>query len=114
MLGSEHSGLRVRLTPRAFPVGRQAYLIEKANLAVDIMQGAAVISVTPRIAIRAAKLVKEHKLPLADSIIYAIAKIYGVEISTALQRDARRKIRGTGLQRPVVYSAARGAGRFYE
>jgi len=56
--------------------------IEKANLAVDIMQGATVISVTPRIAILAAKLGKEHKLPLADSIIYAVAKIYGAEIYT--------------------------------
>ena len=56
--------------------------IEKANLATSIMQYATVISVTPRIAILAAKLSKEHKLPMADSIIYATAKIYNAKIYT--------------------------------
>jgi predicted nucleic acid-binding protein len=49
--------------------------IEKADLAVDIMQNAVVIGLTPRIAVFAAKLGKQYKLPMADSIIYAIAKI---------------------------------------
>jgi len=56
--------------------------IEKANLAVDIMQNAAVISLNSRIAILASKLGKELKLPMADSIIYATAKIYNADIYT--------------------------------
>jgi predicted nucleic acid-binding protein len=55
---------------------------EKADLAVDIMQNAIVVSITPDIAIQAAKLGKEFGLPLADSIIYATAKSYNVEIYT--------------------------------
>jgi len=45
----------------------------------SFMQNATVISITPEIAILAAKLSKEHKLPMADSIIYATAKIYNAE-----------------------------------
>ncbi len=56
--------------------------IEKADLAVDIMQNAVVINLTPRIAVFAAKLGKQYKLPTADSIIYATAKIYNAEIYT--------------------------------
>jgi len=56
--------------------------IEKADLAVDIMQNAVVINLTPRIAVFAAKLSKQYKLPTADSIIYATAKIYSAEIYT--------------------------------
>lgn len=56
--------------------------IEKANLAIDIMQNATVISLNSKIAIFASKLGKQHKLPLADSIIYATAKIYNAEIYT--------------------------------
>jgi predicted nucleic acid-binding protein len=56
--------------------------IKKADLAVDIMRNAAVISATPRIAILAAKLGKKHKLPMADSIIYATAKLYNAEVYT--------------------------------
>jgi predicted nucleic acid-binding protein len=56
--------------------------IEKANLAIEIMQNATVISLGSRIAILASKLSKELKLPLADSIIYATAKIYNAEIYT--------------------------------
>ena len=46
------------------------------------MQNSAVVNIDPKIAILAAKLGKEHKLPLADSIIYAVAKIYGADIYT--------------------------------
>ncbi|MDR3001839.1 MAG: type II toxin-antitoxin system VapC family toxin [Fibromonadaceae bacterium] len=56
--------------------------VEKANLAVDIMQNATIVSITPRIAVFAAKLSKEHKLPMADSVIYATAKIYNAKIYT--------------------------------
>jgi predicted nucleic acid-binding protein len=56
--------------------------VEKADLSIDIMQNATVISATPRITIFAAKLSKQYKLPMADSIIYATAKIYGAEIYT--------------------------------
>jgi predicted nucleic acid-binding protein len=48
----------------------------------SFMQNATVISITPDIAILAAKLGKQHKLPMADSIIYATAKIYNAEIYT--------------------------------
>jgi len=50
--------------------------------AVSFMQNAVVIGVTPQIAIQAAKLGKELGLPMADSIIYATAKIKGAEIYT--------------------------------
>jgi predicted nucleic acid-binding protein len=56
--------------------------VEKADLAVDIMQNAVVISLTPRIAVLAAKLGKQYKLPMADSIIYVTAKIYNAEVYT--------------------------------
>jgi predicted nucleic acid-binding protein len=48
----------------------------------SFMQNATVISITPEIAILAAKLGKQYKLPMADSIIYATAKIYNAEIYT--------------------------------
>jgi predicted nucleic acid-binding protein len=56
--------------------------IDKADLAVDIMQNAVIINLTPRIAVLAAKLGKQCKLPMADSIIYATAKIYNAEVYT--------------------------------
>lgn len=54
----------------------------RADLSVEIMQEAAVIGITPPLAILAAKLGKQHKLPLADSIIYATAQIHNAEIYT--------------------------------
>jgi len=48
----------------------------------EFMQNAMVVSITPKIAILAAKLGKKHKLPMADSIIYATAKIYDAEVYT--------------------------------
>lgn len=61
-------------------------LIDKDEIvalsSTSFMQKAVVVSITPEIAILAAKLGKEHKLPMADSIIYATAKIYNAEIYT--------------------------------
>ncbi|MDR3001539.1 MAG: type II toxin-antitoxin system VapC family toxin [Fibromonadaceae bacterium] len=48
----------------------------------SFMQKATVISLTPKIAKLAAKLGKEHGLPMADSIIFATAKMYNAEIYT--------------------------------
>ena len=50
--------------------------------AVSFMQNAVVINVTPQIAILAARLGKELRLPMADSIIYATAKSYNADIYT--------------------------------
>ena len=55
---------------------------EKANTAVDIMQNAVVVDITPQLAILAAQLGKQHKLPMADSIIYATAVLHNAEIYT--------------------------------
>ena len=56
---------------------------EPAALAsVSFMQNSTVINVTPQIAILAAKLGKDFKLPMADSIIYATAQFHGAEIYT--------------------------------
>ena len=56
--------------------------IEKANTAVDIMQNATIVDITPEIAILAAQLGKQYKLPMADSIIYATAVLNSAEIYT--------------------------------
>jgi predicted nucleic acid-binding protein len=48
----------------------------------SFMQNAVVISVTPQVAMLAARLGKEHMLPMADSIIYATSKIHNAEIYT--------------------------------
>ena len=56
--------------------------IEKANIAVDIMQNASIIGINPQLVILAAQLGKQHKLPMADSIIYATAVLYDAEIYT--------------------------------
>jgi predicted nucleic acid-binding protein len=56
--------------------------IEKADLAVEIMQIGKVIDIDHEIAILASSLSKQCKLPMADSIIYATAKIYNAEIYT--------------------------------
>ena len=50
--------------------------------ATSFMQNASVVALTPRIAILAAQLSKQHKLPMADSIIYATAIMYDAEIYT--------------------------------
>jgi len=54
-------------------------LIEKdeyvARQIVGIMQQARIIEINPAISIEAAKLSHQYKLPMADSLIYATAKI---------------------------------------
>jgi PIN domain nuclease of toxin-antitoxin system len=55
---------------------------EKANVAVTIMQNAAVIGINSQLAVLAAQLSKQHKLPMADSIIYATAISYDAELYT--------------------------------
>jgi predicted nucleic acid-binding protein len=55
---------------------------QKANIAVAIMQNAAVIGINPQLALRAAQLGKQHNLPMADSIIYATAILYDAELYT--------------------------------
>ena len=49
---------------------------------IAFMQNATIVSIDPKIAVLAAKLGKEHKLPMADSLIYATAKIYGAKVYT--------------------------------
>ena len=49
---------------------------------ISFMQNATVISITPQIAVLAARLGKEHRLPMADSIIYATAKVCDAGIYT--------------------------------
>jgi predicted nucleic acid-binding protein len=55
---------------------------EKANIAIVIMQNAAVIDINPQLAVLAAQLGKQHKLPMADSIIYATAVLYDAKLYT--------------------------------
>ncbi|MDR1803063.1 MAG: type II toxin-antitoxin system VapC family toxin [Treponema sp.] len=55
---------------------------EKANIAVAIIQNAAVIGINPQLAVLAAQLGKQHKLPMADSIIYATAILCNAELYT--------------------------------
>jgi predicted nucleic acid-binding protein len=56
--------------------------IEKANLAVDIMRVGKVIDIDSEIAVLASDMSKRYRLPMADSIIYATAKIFCAEIYT--------------------------------
>jgi predicted nucleic acid-binding protein len=55
---------------------------EKANIAVTIMQNAAVIGINPQMAVLAAQLSKQYLLPMADSIIYATAVLWDAELYT--------------------------------
>ena len=55
---------------------------ERANIAVAIMQNAAVIGINPQLAVLAAQLGKQHKLPMADSIIYATAVLCDADLYT--------------------------------
>jgi predicted nucleic acid-binding protein len=55
---------------------------EKANISVAIMQNAVVIGINPQLAVQAAQLGKQYKLPMADSIIYATAVSYDAELYT--------------------------------
>jgi predicted nucleic acid-binding protein len=55
---------------------------EKAKIAISIMQNSAVIGINPQLAVLAAQLGKQHKLPMADSIIYATAVLFDAELYT--------------------------------
>ncbi|MDR0517129.1 MAG: type II toxin-antitoxin system VapC family toxin, partial [Fibromonadaceae bacterium] len=56
--------------------------IEKADLSIDIMKIGKIIDINSEIAALASDIGKRYKLPMADSIIYATAKIYNAEIYT--------------------------------
>jgi len=55
---------------------------KKANTAVAIMQNAAIVGLNPQLAVLSAQLGKKHKLPMADSIIYATAVLWDAELYT--------------------------------
>jgi len=55
---------------------------EKADIALNIMQNADVVGINPQLAVLAAQLGKQHKLPMADSIIYATAVLWDAELYT--------------------------------
>jgi PIN domain nuclease of toxin-antitoxin system len=55
---------------------------ERANTAISIMLNAEVIGINPQLAVLAAQLGKQHKLPMADSIIYATAVLWDAELYT--------------------------------
>lgn len=54
----------------------------KALLAIAAMRKGTVVDLTSTIAIAASKLSLQHKLPMADSIILATAKLYNATIWT--------------------------------
>ena len=55
---------------------------ERATIAIAIMRNTTVIGIDPQLAVLAAQLSKLHKLPMADSIIYATAIMRDAEIYT--------------------------------
>jgi predicted nucleic acid-binding protein len=54
----------------------------KAITAIDIMKNGTVISIDSEIALLASDISKQHKLPMADSIIYATAVLFDAELYT--------------------------------
>ena len=54
----------------------------KAITAIDIMKKGMVISIDSEIALLASDISKQHKLPMADSIIYATAVLHDAELYT--------------------------------
>ena len=56
--------------------------VSRADAALDIMQKANVVLLTPNIAVQAALVGKRFGLPTADSIIYATAQVHNAEIYT--------------------------------
>jgi len=55
---------------------------KSALFAIAQMEEAQIIDLTPDLALEAARLSTEHKLPLADSIIYATALKYNADVYT--------------------------------
>jgi len=56
--------------------------IVKAVTAIDIMKKGMVINIDSEIALLASDISKQHKLPMADSIIYATAVLWDAELYT--------------------------------
>jgi len=56
--------------------------VVKAVTAIDIMKKGMVISIDSEIALLASDISKQHKLPMADSIIYATAVLRNAELYT--------------------------------
>jgi len=54
----------------------------KADLSVSIMKNGKIINVDSAIAVLASDVGKRHRLPMADSIIYATALTYNADIYT--------------------------------
>ncbi|MDR2575840.1 MAG: type II toxin-antitoxin system VapC family toxin [Treponema sp.] len=54
----------------------------KAVSAIDIMKKGMVIDIDSEIALLASDISKQHKLPMADSIIYATAVLWDAELYT--------------------------------
>jgi predicted nucleic acid-binding protein len=54
----------------------------KAVTAIDIMRKGTVISIDSEIALLASDISKQHKLPMADSIIYATTILWNAELYT--------------------------------
>jgi predicted nucleic acid-binding protein len=55
---------------------------DTAVAVIDIMKNGIVINLDSEIALLASDIGKQHKLPMADSIIYATAELYDAEIYT--------------------------------
>jgi predicted nucleic acid-binding protein len=55
---------------------------DTAVAVIDIMKNGIVINLDSEIALLASDMSKQHKLPMADSIIYATAELYDAEIYT--------------------------------
>jgi len=55
---------------------------DTAVAVIDIMKNSIVINLDSEIALLASDIGKQHRLPMADSIIYATAELYNAEIYT--------------------------------
>lgn len=62
---------------------------DKALTAVAHMKLAKIIDINEAIAIYAAKISIEKKMPMADSIIYATAEIYGATVYTQVEHFSK-------------------------
>jgi len=55
---------------------------DTAVAVIDIMKNSIVINLDSEIALLASDMSKQHRLPMADSIIFATAELYNAEIYT--------------------------------
>ena len=58
------------------------YDTDKADIAIDIMKNGKIINIDSEIALLASDMSKQHKLPMADSLIYATAILHDAIIYT--------------------------------